>query len=199
MRDTSGRFIKRHGSLHTAASRKKISEALKGKNTWSSGRKLTEEHRAKIKANNAKYWLGKERPEMIGNQFRVGRKPANSFPPGHKPHNLGNSGKESTAWKENKRSPLRQAIRQLFQYRNWRTAVFKRDNFTCSICKRNKEVSGKLEADHYPIAFATIIASFNTIEEAINCEQLWDIKNGRTLCKDCHATTDNFMWKARMK
>lgn len=200
MRDQKGRFIRGHKSLHTAETRKKISEALKGVNTWAKGRKLSESHKAKIKKNNARYWLGKKRLEMIGNKFSIGNKPnVTSFKKGHIPHTLGKIGRKHPVWKEEKRNPLRQSIRQLFQYRKWRSEVFKRDNYTCSFCKRKKEVSGKLQADHYPKSFAEIIANLKTVEGAINCKELWDINNGRTLCKECHSTTDNFMWKARMK
>ena len=49
------------------------------------------------------------------------------------------------------------------------------------------------DADHiYP--FSKIIDDFNitSIEEAISCEKLWDIDNGRTLCRDCHKKTDTW-------
>lgn len=200
-RDSKGRFIKGHGSLHTEISKQKISDALKGKNTWSKGRKLLETTKLKIKQNNAKYWLGKKRPDFKGNQFAKGQIPWNKDTKGimPAPWNLGIVGKESHFWKEIKRTPLRLAIRQLHQYRQWRSSIFKRDNYTCVLCKKSEEVRGKLEADHYPISFATLITNINSIDEAIKCNGLWDIKNGRTLCEDCHKTTDNFMWRARMK
>ena len=32
-----------------------------------------------------------------------------------------------------------------------------------------------------------------TFEQALNCAELWDINNGRTLCKECHKKTDNYL------
>lgn len=199
MRDSKGRYVIGHKTIWTKEMREKHSLRMMGLNTWSKGKKLSKSHKTKIKKNNAKYWLGKRRHDMVGNQYAVGHKPVNGFPKGVLPHNLGKYGKESTSWKEIKRNPLRLAIRQLFQYRQWRSSVFKRDKYTCVICKKSKEVSGKLEVDHYPISFATIIQNINSIEDAINCNQLWDIDNGRTLCKECHKSTYNYMWRARMK
>jgi len=85
-------------------------------------------------------------------------------------------------------TPLRDVIRHLFEYRQWRSDVFTRDNFTCQYCG----VRGcYLEADHHIKSFAQIIEenNINTIEKAINCEELWNLNNGRTLCKDCHNLT----------
>lgn len=202
IRDAKGRFIKGYKSFMTEATRKKISESAKssGVGKWVKGKKLSEATKLKIKNNNAKYWLGKKRLNLVGNQYAKGNKPnSTSFKKGHVPPTLGKFGEDHPRWVDPKKNPLRQAIRQLFQYREWRSNVFKKDNYTCLFCKKDKEVSGKLEADHYPKSFASIIANINSVDEAINCKELWDINNGRTLCKECHKSTDNFMWKARMK
>lgn len=47
---------------------------------------------------------------------------------------------------------------------------------------------GKLEADHCPKSFSEIFREnkIQSLEDALNCEELWDINNGRTLCKNCH-------------
>ena len=66
------------------------------------------------------------------------------------------------------------------EYRYWRQLVFKRDNFTCVICKDSK--GGNLEADH--------IKDF-----ALFPDLRLDINNGRTLCKSCHKKTDNYGFK----
>ena len=34
--------------------------------------------------------------------------------------------------------------------------------------------------------------NIKTLEEAENCEELWNINNGRTLCYPCHYKTDNY-------
>lgn len=85
------------------------------------------------------------------------------------------AGAESHLWKGGI-TPLRQKIRSTFEYRQWRKAVFERDNYTCVFCKIR---GGWLEADH--------IKPF-----AIYPELRLNIENGRTLCKPCHKTTDTY-------
>jgi len=56
-------------------------------------------------------------------------------------------------------------------YKDWRKAVFKRDNYTCRMCEANQ--SGTLVAHHIK-------------ERKDYPELLLDIDNGLTLCKKCH-------------
>jgi len=93
-------------------------------------------------------------------------------------------------------TPLRILIKQTYKYRQWRSDVFTRDNFTCQICGNR---GYKINADH--IKSFSLIMSENkilTIKDAMNCEELWNINNGRTLCEDCHRKTDNFGNKGRI-
>jgi len=80
---------------------------------------------------------------------------------------------------------LYKQIRKIKVYSDWRKSIFKRDNYTCVNCKI---MGGKLNADHYPIPFSTLIKEnkINTLDSALNCDILWDINNGRTLCEPCH-------------
>ena len=56
------------------------------------------------------------------------------------------------------------------EYKSWRSAVFKRDNYTCQVCE---QYSGTLHADH--------------IERWADNEELrYAVDNGRTLCVPCH-------------
>jgi hypothetical protein len=87
----------------------------------------------------------------------------------------------------------RQTI-NLFEYRQWRSDVFTRDNFKCQICGSNK----KIQAHH--IKSRSLIVKENnlkTIEDVISCEELWNINNGQTLCDICHRKTDNYGFRAR--
>ena len=88
-------------------------------------------------------------------------------------------------------TPLVRKIRQLETYSVWRMLVLNRDNFTCQQCF----LSGiKLHVDHFPESFAYLII-FNKIKSlkaAEKCNQLWNVKNGRTLCVDCHKMTKNY-------
>jgi len=87
-------------------------------------------------------------------------------------------------------TPLVRTIRTCFEYRQWRSDVFTRDDFTCQSCGIKGE---KLEA-HHIVAFADIIERYEilTLEDAINCAELWNINNGQTLCQECHKLTKNY-------
>ena len=70
---------------------------------------------------------------------------------------------------------IRQLIMETIEYKNWRREVFKRDNHICVFCG-SKSGDGKaiiLHADH--------IKPF-----ALFPKLRFNIKNGRTLCIDCH-------------
>ena len=98
--------------------------------------------------------------------------------------NKGKFGKKHPCYKETKKHPFHKSIRECYKYRQWRSSVFKRDNYKCVLCGKK----GYVEADHYPVRFIRIIEKYEikTFEQAINCKELWDINNGRTLCKKCH-------------
>lgn len=102
------------------------------------------------------------------------------------------SGINSNFWRGGV-SKLNKRIRVLSEYKEWRNAVFVRDTYTCQFCGHK---GGELQADHIK-SFAVILEENNikTIEEAQYCSYLWDINNGRTLCIECHKTTDTYMHK----
>lgn len=77
-------------------------------------------------------------------------------------------GKNHWNW-QGGRTPKLLALRQTVEYKNWRVAVFGRDNYTCVQCGQKQ----RLEADH--------IKQF-----AYYPELRFDINNGQTLCRDCH-------------
>ena len=66
------------------------------------------------------------------------------------------------------------------RYRLWRTAVFKRDNFTCQCCGSKKD----LQAHH-------IISWKDTYDEP---ELRYEVSNGITLCRKCHLKAHNGRW-----
>jgi hypothetical protein len=104
--------------------------------------------------------------------------------------NKGKTGKNHPCWKECKKRPLYQAIRQLYEYREWRKKIYNRDNYTCVLCGKR---GGDKQADHFPKRFIDIIKEFSidTIDKAQNCNALW-IAEGRTLCIKCHRNTFNW-------
>jgi len=88
------------------------------------------------------------------------------------------------------------SIRNCVKYKKWRLSVYRIGKFQCSVCKI-KNGKGKtiiLNADHYPKKFSTIIFEnkISNLEEALKCDELWDVKNGRVLCFECHALIDDF-------
>lgn len=89
------------------------------------------------------------------------------------------SGKESPAYKHHITSAQR--IKNRYQLnglnkRNWRTAVFKRDRYTCQVCGTPK--SGHLNAHHL---------------DGWNWAHLlrFEVSNGITLCDSCHTDFHN--------
>ena len=74
-------------------------------------------------------------------------------------------------------------------YKRWSRAVKKRDG-CCIKCGS----IDKLEADHYPITFAQIMDKYKikNVEQSNNCKEMFNLKNGRTLCNDCHKKTKTY-------
>lgn len=97
---------------------------------------------------------------------------------------FGKRGAEAPNWIDG-RTPLYKRIRECFKHRLWRDDVFTRDDFTCQECGDFK--GGNLNAHHIK-AFADILElnDINTFEQAMACEELWNINNGITLCNKCH-------------
>ena len=91
--------------------------------------------------------------------------------------NLKISGKNHWNWTGNPKIE-RQRLMGQQEYKQWREVVFTRDNWVCRECGQR---GGELQADHikpwakYP-------------------ELRYNIKNGRTLCKNCHRKTDTYGW-----
>jgi len=89
-----------------------------------------------------------------------------------------------------KKTPLAKSLRRSQKYFAWRKAVFERDNYTCVWCGVR---GGELAPDHItPFSLLLRASNARNIEEAFNYERLWDVENGRTLCRDCHLKTPTF-------
>ena len=94
------------------------------------------------------------------------------------------SGKNNPAWKGGVTTAYH-LIRTSGYYANWRIGVFERDNYTCTKCGDN--TGGNLNA-HHKMMFSEILQKYgiDNLDDAMNCEALWDISNGETLCVECH-------------
>lgn len=101
-----------------------------------------------------------------------------------------NSGELSPSW-QGGITKLKAHIRNCFKYRQWRSDIFTINDFTCQECGQK---GGRLHADHIE-PFSAIIAKnrIETFEQAIECEELWSLNNGRTLCVECHKKTDTYL------
>jgi hypothetical protein len=88
-------------------------------------------------------------------------------------------GPDHPNWKGGLRSERKKAMGQ-YPYRDWRNAVFSRDNWTCQVCSVR---GGYLEADHIKpwCAFPDL---------------RYDVDNGRTVCRPCHVKLDTHGPKA---
>jgi 5-methylcytosine-specific restriction endonuclease McrA len=73
-------------------------------------------------------------------------------------------------------TPVNRAIRMSFEMKQWRVAVFKRDDYRCLDCGIK---GGDIHADHiYPFAYFPRLR--------------FDLNNGRTLCVECHRRTPTY-------
>ena len=78
-------------------------------------------------------------------------------------------------------------LRGSYEYRQWRSDVFTRDGFTCQSCFKR---GGDLEAHHIKMLSYIIKENkITTYEQALSCEEIWNINNGLTLCLSCHNET----------
>lgn len=111
----------------------------------------------------------------------------------HAHHWLGKTGKNHPLW-EGGGGPIR-LLRTCKEYKEWRTFIFTRDDYTCIWCGVN---GGEIQADHIK-PFSQMVRKIMatgveiTPENASTFSELWDTSNGRTLCKPCHKKTDTYL------
>lgn len=82
-------------------------------------------------------------------------------------------GKNNPNYKQDKPNYKRIKERQYSGYKEWRMAVFQRDNFNCVKCGRNSTSKNRLAAHH--------IINHHSYPEGRT-----DVDNGVTLCFECH-------------
>ena len=144
--------------------KRKIGLANKGKPNFFKGKRRPQETRDKMSKNSSHWNKGiKQSSETI-------LKRSKTLPRGDKNH----------LWRGGI-TPINQKIRTSLEYKLWRRAVFERDNFACIFCRIRSGNGEKvvLNADH--------IKPFSLYPEL-----RFAIDNGRTLCRECHKTTDTF-------
>ena len=90
---------------------------------------------------------------------------------------------------------LTKLIKGNFKYKKWRREVFKRDNYTCQECGQR----GGEKCPHHVTSLRTILETNNitNVQKALECDELWNINNGKTLCYECHKKTPTYGLKGR--
>ena len=172
MRDSKGHFLK--GDKTNLGRKRPDVSALMSKlkigNKNRVGKKHTEETKEKI------------------SKAKIGNIPGNKGIKGVFKHSietrriigLKNSGEKSHLWKGGISQHYKERYFSL-EYKLWREAVFKRDNFTCQDCGSYGEY---ITAHH--------IKSWKNYPEL-----RFEVSNGRTLCEKCHEKTDNYKGRAK--
>lgn len=146
------------------------------------GRKFTEEHKKKISISNSKPHT-EDRKINISKSHK-GKKLSDEHKNKIREKFIGlRIGHNHPMWKGGT-SIMRNRLRQSFEYKNWRSLIYERDKFVCQICF----VMGNRLNSHHIVKFSKIVEKYNLSEykDFINCDFLWNIDNGITLCENCH-------------
>jgi len=173
MRNERGHFLKgfphNKGRKLSVDTKKKISDIQKGK-------KLSDEHKIKLSiANKGKKYkpMSEEGKRNISLSHRSKRSPRSLET--RRKLSEQRKGDKWCTWKGGI-SPVNEMIRKSLEYKLWREAVFKRDEYRCKWCGKK---GGVLHADH--------------IKRFVDYPELrFAIDNGRTLCVVCHKITDTY-------
>jgi hypothetical protein len=95
---------------------------------------------------------------------------------------------------------LKLKIRNTTKYLNWRLSILKRDNFTCQICHTSVKDNKSLRLEvHHAKTFDDICKENNlsTVEQALECKELWNVNNGFSICYKCHKDIETVKTKLR--
>jgi len=192
----------------TTKMKKKLSIAHKGQKTWNkgTGKKISFICKTCGKNKEVPLWYTSQKM-YCSRECWPGNTGRTHFKKGFTPWNKGKKGiyseetkqkmrkaregkyygKDNVSWKGGITS-LTHSIRNCFKYRQWRSDIFTRDNFTCILCDKR---GGELNVDHYPKMFSIIFQEhkIKSLQEALSCEEFWNLNNGRILCLKCHNKT----------
>ncbi len=104
-----------------------------------------------------------------------------------------NPGSKSNLWKGGI-TPVMRYLRTCTKYRQWRSDIYTRDNYTCQECGKRSGNGKAVELNvHHIKPIYKILEEYHIKdnENAFMCEELWNINNGITLCRECHLKTDS--------
>lgn len=143
------------GSHHSKETKRKIGKGNLGK-------RLSEETKRKMSESQMEHFHTKETKRKMSEAHQ---------------------GEKNPNWKGGITS-LKNNIRDSFLYRQWRSDIYTRDDFTCRGCNRR---GGNLHAHHINTFFDILeLNDIKTLEQALGCHELWNINNGVTYCQKCH-------------
>ena len=87
---------------------------------------------------------------------------------------------------------ISEQIREMPEYSNWKNEVFQRDGRYCM--NEGCESNENLEIHHIKSLYSIIKKyKIDNKEEASMCNELWDVNNGKVLCRECHKRTENYV------
>ncbi len=102
----------------------------------------------------------------------------------------------SVATERQRIEQVKRDIRAMPRYEVWRQAVFARFGRRCMVCPSTNDI----EVDHYPLSLHSIVVR-NGIRDTIQayeCVALWDVDNGKPLCRICHDRTSSSRVRAAL-
>jgi len=180
------------GYKHNEESKRKISEARKKYGSpFNIGLKQSKETRKK----RSIALKGKKRSKKSLENLLIANRKNGLKKKGIMPKNLSSlHGKNHWNWKGGI-SKINKMCRSTKEYLQWRSDIFQRDNWICQTCHKENCF---VEAHHIK-GFSVIIKENNikSLDDARKCDELWNLNNGVTLCKECHSLTDNYRGRAR--
>jgi len=155
------------------------------KHSLESRRKISENHADVSGKNNPMYGTVGELSPNFGKEKSASTKEKLSLANKGKP-NSKLAGENNPNWKGG-RTSLAQIFRSTIQYETWRLQVYTRDKFLCQECK----VEGKRLQAHHKQHLSKLFDKHQIthISQTYTIKEFWDIDNGTTLCKECHAKT----------
>lgn len=126
----------------------------------------------------------KRRIENLGSRMLDKRQPISK--------RLGMMGANNPSWKGGV-TKLIHALRGTEEYKRWRMNCMIRDKFHCTECGCSRKDCSRLEVHHIE-SFSRLLRrlGISSLQEGINCPELWSLSNGKTICPICHSNTDSF-------
>ena len=175
------------GKLLSDKDKEKMSRIAKKKGfgKWMKGKKLSDT--TKKKMSESKKGILPRNIEML-KKLSKGRSVSTETKEKISKSKIGqNTGKDNPMYK-NGRYTKKEIKRyhhytQSFIYKSWRKKVFERDEYTCQQCGA---MGGYITAHHIKSW-----AEFPKLR--------YKVKNGLTLCEECHELTDNYKGRGRKK